>query len=168
MNCNQNDMATPFEINVNGQWSFKMDSGDLGPYDQARIAKDSFHVIHKHTSYDVRIVASDFDARTYTVSVNGKPFTVGLSNALDQLIEEMGFALGGTRNVSHIEAPMPGLILDIRVSEGDEVREGDALVVLEAMKMENVIMSPRDGTIARIAVTKGAAVDKKSLLLEFK
>ena len=80
----------------------------------------------------------------------------------------MGFEVGTSKNISHIEAPMPGLILDIPVSEGDEVKEGDALLVLEAMKMENVILSPRDGVIGKIAVEKGAAVDKKSLLIEFK
>lgn len=161
-------MATSYQIKVNGEWTFKMDSRDLEPYDQARLTKDAFHVLHDYSSYDVRILEADFDAKSYRVSVNGKSFSVGISNSLDQLIEEMGFALGGSRNVSHIEAPMPGLILDIQVSEGDEVKEGDALLVLEAMKMENVIMSPRDGTIARIAVEKGVAVDKKSLLVEFK
>ena len=48
--------------------------------------------------------------------MDGKPFSVSISNPLDQLISAMGFELGSSRNVSHIEAPMPGLILDIPVS----------------------------------------------------
>lgn len=160
-------MANPFEIKVNGEWTFQMDSDSLERLDMARLTHESVHVIDDSHSYDVLILESDFDSKTYSVSVNGKPYSIAISNPLDQLISSMGFELGASRNVSHIEAPMPGLILDIQVSKGDEVKEGDPLLVLEAMKMENVILSPRDGTIAKIAVKKGAAVDKKSLLLEF-
>ena len=161
-------MATPFEIKVNGEWSFKMDSRELEAYDQARLTGGSYHVIHQSRSFDVQLLEADFDSKTYRVSVNGKPFSVALSNPLDQLVGEMGFELGGSKNISSVEAPMPGLILDIQVSEGDEVSEGDALLVLEAMKMENVILSPRNGTISKIAVEKGATVEKKTLLVEFK
>lgn len=62
---------------------------------------------------------------------------------------------------------MPGLILDILVEEGQEVNEEDQLVILEAMKMENVITSPRNGVIKKIGVSKGDAVDKKQMLIEF-
>ncbi len=161
-------MPNPFEVKVNGEWTFQMSSETLDHYDQARLTPETFHVIHDAHSYTVRILEADFYQKTYKVSVDGKPYSVSISNPLDQLISEMGFELGASKNVSQIEAPMPGLILDIPVSVGDEVKEGDALLVLEAMKMENVILSPRDGVIGKIAVEKGAAVDKKSLLIEFK
>jgi biotin carboxyl carrier protein len=62
---------------------------------------------------------------------------------------------------------MPGLILEINVSNGEEVKEGQALLVLEAMKMENTITSPKDGVIKYIGVTKGLSVAKNELLIEF-
>jgi biotin carboxyl carrier protein len=62
---------------------------------------------------------------------------------------------------------MPGLILEISISEGQEVKENDALLILEAMKMENVIKSPRDGIIKSIKVKQTEAVDINSLLIEF-
>ena len=62
---------------------------------------------------------------------------------------------------------MPGLILEINVAQGQEVKEDDTLVILEAMKMENAINSPRDGIIKSINVTQGESVDKNSLLIEF-
>lgn len=161
-------MPNPFEVKVNGEWSFEMSPETLEGYDQARLSSDTFHVIHEAHSFTVQILGADFNQKVYKVSVDGKPYSVSISNPLDQLISAMGFERGSSKNVSHIEAPMPGLILDIPVSEGDEVKEGDALLVLEAMKMENVILSPRDGIIGKIAVEKGAAVDKKSLLIEFK
>jgi 3-methylcrotonyl-CoA carboxylase alpha subunit len=62
---------------------------------------------------------------------------------------------------------MPGKVLSINVSAGDEVAEGDALLVLEAMKMENVIRAPRAGVLADIAPTAGQAVEKGALLVAY-
>ena len=69
--------------------------------------------------------------------------------------------------VNEIKAPMPGLVLDIRVAEGDEVKKGDSILVLEAMKMENIIKSPTDGIIKKINVKKGIAVEKNQVLIHF-
>ena len=63
-----------------------------------------------------------------------------------------------------VSAPMPGTILDVRVSNGQTVKKGDILFILEAMKMENEIMAPCDGTAASVSVTKGATVESGTLL----
>ena len=63
-----------------------------------------------------------------------------------------------------ITSPMPGTILAVHVPPGQSVRKGDVLMVLEAMKMENEIMAPRDGKVTAVAVTKGAAVESGALL----
>ena len=67
---------------------------------------------------------------------------------------------GGEKVTSH----MPGTILDVRVQNGSAVKKGDILFILEAMKMENEIMAPCDGTAASVSVTKGATVESGSLL----
>lgn len=67
-----------------------------------------------------------------------------------------------------VDSPMPGTILDIKVKPGDVVAEGQVLVILEAMKMENEIMSPGAGTVDTIQVTKGAAVNAGDVLLSLK
>ncbi|MCI9402109.1 MAG: biotin/lipoyl-binding protein [Oscillospiraceae bacterium] len=64
-----------------------------------------------------------------------------------------------------VEAPMPGAILRVEVTQGQAVKAGDLLVVLEAMKMENEILSPRDGTVAQIVVQKGSTVETGSPLI---
>ncbi len=92
---------------------------------------------------------------------------MAISGALDELIKSMGIERGRTKVVNAIKAPMPGLILEINVSVGQEVKENDPLLILEAMKMENCFLSPRDGVIKSIAVEKGNAVDKGQLLIEF-
>ena len=58
-----------------------------------------------------------------------------------------------------VVAPMPGNILKVNVNAGDKVKEGQVLVVLEAMKMENEIMAPKDGTVTQVVVSKGSTVD---------
>ena len=64
-----------------------------------------------------------------------------------------------------VSAPMPGNVLDIKVTQGAAVKEGQVLVILEAMKMENEICAPKDGTVAQIVTSKGATVDTDAPLL---
>jgi biotin carboxyl carrier protein len=69
--------------------------------------------------------------------------------------------------VSEIKAPMPGLVLSVLVTEGQEVSKGDSLLVLEAMKMENVIKSPASGMIKKILINKADKVEKNEILIQF-
>ena len=66
-----------------------------------------------------------------------------------------------------LKAPMPGLILELKIAVGDTVSKDDPLIIIEAMKMENVLKAQADGTIKSISVTKGASVEKSDVLLEF-
>ena len=74
----------------------------------------------------------------------------------------------GTSEGIRVEAPMPGNILNVFVKVGDVVKENDPLVILEAMKMENEIVSPINGTITSVAVTKGVAIDVAELIVTVK
>ena len=66
---------------------------------------------------------------------------------------------------TQVKSPMPGNILDVRVSVGDSVKEGDVLMILEAMKMENDIMAPASGKVVGVQVSKGAAVNSGDVLV---
>ncbi|MBQ7128653.1 MAG: biotin/lipoyl-binding protein [Clostridia bacterium] len=63
-----------------------------------------------------------------------------------------------------VEAPMPGTILDVKVKEGQQVKAGEVLVILEAMKMENEILAPCDGTVTGLAVSNGASVESGAVI----
>ena len=65
---------------------------------------------------------------------------------------------------AQVKAPMPGTILDVKAQNGQAVKKGDVLVVLEAMKMENEIMAPCDGTVTSVNVRKGDSVETQALI----
>uniref|UniRef100_UPI00356B0854 biotin/lipoyl-containing protein n=1 Tax=Salegentibacter sp. TaxID=1903072 RepID=UPI00356B0854 len=125
-----------------------------------------YHVLRESRSFKAGISKTDFLNRQYSVKINSNNYQVNISNELDQLIEEMGLSLSSVLKVNDIKAPMPGLILDVMVTEGAEVKEGDYLLVLEAMKMENTITAPRDGVVKVVSVEKGQGVEKNQLLIE--
>lgn len=160
-------MSNHYKLNVNNTFQFDVDNDVVSQLDAVSVEKDKFHILKDSTPYQAEIIASDFINKTYTVKVNNSTYTVAIANALDMLIKEMGFEVGATKQVNAIKAPMPGLILEISVAVGQEVKENDPLLILEAMKMENSILSPRDGVIKSITMTKGAAVEKGTLLIEF-
>ena len=64
-----------------------------------------------------------------------------------------------------MKAPMPGLVIAVPVDEGQEIKKGQVLLILESMKMQNELKSPRDGKVSRIKVKPGASVEQKQALL---
>lgn len=160
-------MNNTLKVSVNKEYNFDFTEEQMQTVDAVSLDQKNFHVLHNNTSYRAEVVNTDFINKTYTVVVNNNEYVVSIANHLDQLIKEMGFEVGKAKIVNAIKAPMPGLILEISVSVGEEVQEGDNLLILEAMKMENSFDSPRSGIIKSIAVTKGQAVEKGQLLIEF-
>ncbi|HLF16166.1 MAG TPA: biotin/lipoyl-containing protein [Candidatus Thermoplasmatota archaeon] len=73
---------------------------------------------------------------------------------------------GGRRSDGRIKPPMPGKVVEVKVKEGQEVKEGDVLLVLEAMKMQNDVKSPSNGRVGRVHVQDGATVESSTILLE--
>jgi biotin carboxyl carrier protein len=86
----------------------------------------------------------------------------------DERQRRLRMASGGVSTQSgelKLKAPMPGLIVDVPVEEGQEVAKGDNLIILESMKMQNEIKSPREGKIARVNVNAGDSVNQNQVLL---
>ena len=98
--------------------------------------------------------------KKYKVTVNGTAYEIELEELTGAAPAPAAAPAGGEQ----VTSPMPGTILDIKVSQGASVKKGDVLMILEAMKMENEIMCPCDGKVASINTSKGAAVESGSLL----
>ncbi len=159
-------MDKNFKVRVDNSFEFDLKNSDADQLDLLKLTQSQFHVINNNESFDIKLKKSDFYNKEYVIKVNANSYTVNISNQLDQLITEMGFSLGTAKKANDIKAPMPGLILSINVKEGQQVNEGDTLLILEAMKMENTISAPKDGIIKCIAVKSGATVEKGELIIE--
>lgn len=160
-------MNNKFKVKINNSVEFDITDDDISKLNAEKIADNKYHVLQNNKPFKAELVDSSFNRKKYSIKVNNHSYDVDISNPLDLLIDKMGFTFGTSKQVNSIKAPMPGLILDIHVKEGQEVKEDEGLLILEAMKMENVISSPRDGVIKSINIAKRDAIDKGHLLIEF-
>jgi biotin carboxyl carrier protein len=126
-----------------------------------------YHLLHNNTSYNVEVLKLDKIEKQVTLKINGHKHTVQLKDRYDNLLHSLGLDTMATKKTNDLKAPMPGKVLSVMVSEGQEVKKGDALLVLEAMKMENILKSPTDGIIKKIAVVQQTVVEKNQLLIQF-
>jgi biotin carboxyl carrier protein len=115
----------------------------------------------------VRCLSVDKSTKTVTILYNNQKYSAKITEPMDKLLKSMGLENALAPKISEVKAPMPGLVLDVLVSPGQTVVAGEKILILEAMKMENAIKSPADGTVASVHVTKGQAVDKNFVLIRF-
>lgn len=126
-----------------------------------------FHLLYKQHSYMFEILGYDKETKTYSIGFDGRTYEIGIKDRFDQLLKSMGLDQASKPKVNDVKAPMPGLVLSIKVTENQEVKKGDPILILEAMKMENIIKSPVDGIIKQITVSEKQAVDKNQTLITF-
>jgi biotin carboxyl carrier protein len=125
------------------------------------------HLIKGSRSIEAELIAIDSDTKSLQIRLGYKTATLQLKDRFDLLLEKMGMASTGSGNLKEIKAPMPGLILDLKVKPGDLVKKGDVILILEAMKMENIIKSPGDGIVKDVKVSLKQSVEKNQILIRF-
>jgi biotin carboxyl carrier protein len=116
-------------------------------------------------SIDVRVISNE--DKTFSVSLDGQIIEVPYRTSLDLMLEKMGLKDLLAAGNKEFKAPMPGLVLKVLVSPGDEVKKGTPLLVLEAMKMENNIKADSEGVVESIEVNEGQSVEKNQILIKF-
>ncbi len=136
-------------------------------WDVATLKPGVFHIVKGNQSYNAEVVSANKAEKSFAIKVNGVVYNLSVKDKFDELLEKMGIDPAAGSKVSELKAPMPGLVLNIVEKAGSEIKKGDPLLVLEAMKMENVIKSPVDGTIKKVRVETGNAVEKNEVLIEF-
>lgn len=138
----------------------------LNALDLVATGADSYHLLRDGKSYAIEVLGANTAEKTISLRVNGREHHLKLADETDQLVKQLGFSVVNTVKSLNAIAPMPGLVLDVMVAVGDTVTEGTPLLILEAMKMENVLKSEGDGVVKAISVNKGDAVEKRQLLIE--
>ena len=159
-------MQDNLKVTVNNEFQFDIHPSEIAKLDILKLPKNNFHILKNNQSFKSKLVEANFNNRTYQIEVNGNKYSVKIEGKIDGLIKTLGFSIGNTKKSNEIKAPMPGLILNIQVKEGQEVKEGEVLLILEAMKMENAITAQKNGVVKLINASIGTTVDKGALLIE--
>lgn len=154
-----------YKVKAN-EFDFTFSKEQIDAVDIVNKSPHEFNVINEHRSVNVKLLEADPDGKKLTLEVDGESFTIEIKEELDLMLDKMGFGAVANKQVKEIKAPMPGLVLEIAVTEGQEVKEGDKILILVAMKMENSIIIHTNAVIKKIAVSAGQAVDKGQLLVE--
>lgn len=143
-----------------------VNSEEVSKLDIVKNSDKEYHILEDNKKYNAKLISANFLEKTLKVEVNGNSYTIVIADEYDQMIKKMGLLAVNTKKEKNVNAPMPGLILDILVTEGQEVKEGEQVLILSAMKMENIITAPSDGVVSVINIAKDDAVEKGQLLIE--
>lgn len=159
------DTGKIYLVNAN-EFLFQFEESFLITADIIKISDTSFHLVEDMRSVKAELLEADNTGKKMTIEIEGEIFHIEIKDELDQMLDKMGFGIIAGKLIKEIKAPMPGLVLQISVVDGQEVRDGDKILILEAMKMENSILIHSDAVIKKIIVSPGQAVEKGQLLVE--
>lgn len=138
----------------------------LDAMDVVREPGGHFHILNNGKMVKLQLLHADYLTREFHFRCHALEFRITLRDRVETMVHKLGLKLEDDARVNDIIAPMPGLVLKLLVSEGQSVSKGDPLVILEAMKMENVLASPNDAEIDTVTVQQGDTVDKGQLLIK--
>jgi len=163
-----------YNIKINGQeeLSLTLEAGQINvggkdlQWDIQPLPNKSFSIIANNKSYVAFLENVDRARKTMDLRIENSIYTIKIQEPIDLLLEKMGLDISKTQKVEPVKAPMPGLILKVLVTEGQGIKKGDPVLILEAMKMENVFKASSDATVKAIKITEGQAVEKGEILIE--
>jgi biotin carboxyl carrier protein len=156
----------PFILDVNaGQYTFQLIDSDNITLNGSDVNNQI--ILDNNKSKLVSVKEVNHELKRYQIQIDGRTYLVHISDAVDQQILKMNLKSKKSNQLKELRAPMPGLVRQVNVQEGDEVDSGDSLFILEAMKMENVLKSPVNGIVSELFVKPGESVEKNQILLSF-
>ena len=151
---------------TSGGFDFYFDENEISSLNCISAKPESFSILNQKEKIVGEISKNKTLKNSYKVEIDGEYFDVSIKSNLDQLMQNMGLNLSVINKLKVIKAPMPGMVIEINVQEGQKVDENQKILVLEAMKMENVLKIPHDAVIKKLLIKKGQAVEKGQILIE--
>jgi len=159
-------------VNDNNSFSVKQEDGqwylnDLPvEVDMQQQSNGLISILYNNKSYIALVEKKDIKNKELTLKIDGQVYKIGIKEPIDQLLASMGIDMKSMQKAEPIKAPMPGMVLKILVEPGQQINKGDGLVILEAMKMENILKAGSDATVKAIKVSERTAVEKGTVLIE--
>lgn len=141
-------------------------NGNEFPIDVQALPQGGYSLKVNNNSHHIYIEQIDYKNKVALFNIDNKLIEVQIEEPIDLLLHKMGINTANQKKVDNIKAPMPGLILKLMAQEGETIKKGQPILVLEAMKMENVFKSPVDAIIKTIKVKEGEAVEKGAVMIE--
>jgi len=135
--------------------------------DIVKIEENHWHILYQNQSFTIKLIAKNLEEKTAEWKINGKSVISKYQSELDVLLQSMGLSSQNQKKVRELKSPMPGLIKKVHIKVGDEIKKGEPLLVLEAMKMENILKAPVDVKVSQIKVVEGNTVEKNQILVVF-
>jgi biotin carboxyl carrier protein len=158
-----NERNTYAVNNQDGQWYIDETPADL---DIQMQPNGLISVILNNKSYTATVENIDTKNKEVSLKLNGQVYKVAIKEPIDQLLSSMGMDLKSLQKVEPVKAPMPGMVLKVLVEPGQQINKGDGLLILEAMKMENVLKASGPATVKAIKIAERTAVEKGTVLIE--
>ena len=152
------NLMLQIKINDNSEFSIEEENGvftlngDKKNVDILKISNNQYSIIKDNRSFEVEVVAQE--GKNFKLLINGNEYESSVKDDLDLLLDKMGISASNVVIANDLKSPMPGLVLDIKVKVGQTVAEGEGIIVLEAMKMENVLKAPAEVIIKSISVKR--------------
>ena len=150
---------------VNKRFDFVLDKPV--DWDMVEVKNARFLIIYKNKSFTADVLIHDRKNKSFEIKVNNNNYFVQLKDHFDELLDNLGLDIITSNKDNDVKAPMPGRVLKILVKKGDIVVKGENLIVLEAMKMENIIKSTCEGVLKHVAVAEGDSVEKNTILFSY-
>jgi biotin carboxyl carrier protein len=158
--------AHSWDVNMRAANSIEL-NGQPFEWQISTLGVGHYQVVHQDKVYTIEVLAADYTAKTFALKVNGQRIELQAKDQLDKLLDRLGLSNATASKINELKAPMPGLIVEVRVQPGQAVQKGDPLLVLEAMKMENILKAPADGIVSSIKVGPRDNVQKGQVLVQF-
>lgn len=158
-----NDRQTYTVTNEDGQWYI---NDKAVQFDVQFQPNGLVSVLYNNKSYTGIVEKVDKKAKELSLRIDGQTYKIAITEALDRLLASMGMDMKAMQKAEPVKAPMPGMILKVLVEPGQQISKGDGLLVLEAMKMENILKATGNATVRNIRVSERTAVEKGAILIE--
>lgn len=162
------------QTTVNGKYQFSIQqedgawtiNGAAATIDLTQSSGGILSILFKGKSYEAIVERTDRATKEMVLRIGGQRYTVAIQEPIDVLLHELGLDVAANKKLEPIKAPMPGMVLKVLVTPGQRIEKGDGILILEAMKMENVLKAPAAATVKGIRIQERTAVGKGDVLID--